>query len=142
MLPMPTHPDMSHTDQPSDGDREIPQHRARARGAVIEAEVERWLAAQGMIPVTRNQHAKGGEIDLIMRDGDILVFVEVRYRASNRFGSALESVTSTKQRRLIKAARFYLAQHGLSCSCRFDVVGVEGSSPRSIHWIRHAFEAF
>ncbi|WP_158772914.1 YraN family protein [Cobetia sp. L2A1] len=133
---------MSHTDQPSDGDREIPQHRARARGAVIEAEVERWLAAQGMIPVTRNQHAKGGEIDLIMRDGDILVFVEVRYRASNRFGSALESVTSTKQRRLIKAARFYLAQHGLSCSCRFDVVGVEGSSPRSIHWIRHAFEAF
>ena len=134
---------MSRIGQPPNNDGlEPPQHRARARGAVIEAEVEQWLTTQGMTPVTRNQHAKGGEVDLIMRDGDTLVFVEVRYRANNRFGSALESVTSSKQRRLIKAARFYLAQHGLSCSCRFDVVGVEGTSPRSIHWIRHAFEAF
>jgi putative endonuclease len=128
--------------RPGTTGQEPPQRRARARGAVIEAEVEKWLSARGLVPVTRNSHAKGGEIDLIMRDGDTLVFIEVRYRASSRFGSALESVTATKQRRLIKAARFYLAHHGLSCSCRFDVVGVEGTSPRSIHWIRHAFEAF
>ncbi|NHH86212.1 YraN family protein [Cobetia sp. MB87] len=133
---------MTRADSPSGKAHPPPQRRARARGAVIEAEVEQWLAARGLTPVTRNQHAKGGEIDLIMFDAETLVFIEVRYRANSRFGSALESVTHTKQRRLITAARFYLAQHGLSCSCRFDVVGVEGTSPRSIHWIRHAFEAF
>ena len=116
--------------------------RAWQSGMAAERSVAACYDRRGADLLETRWRGEGGEIDLIMRDAETLVFIEVRYRANSRFGSALESVTHTKQRRLITAARFYLAQHGLSCSCRFDVVGVEGTSPRSIHWIRHAFEAF
>ncbi|WP_106478384.1 YraN family protein [Phytohalomonas tamaricis] len=115
----------------------------RRRGQDIEVLTAHWLTAQGLTEIARNQHARGGEIDLIMRDGETLVFVEVRYRATTRYGSPLETVTVTKQRRLIKAARFYLANNRLSCSCRFDVVGVTGHlSALEFTWIKSAFDAF
>lgn len=118
-------------------------HDPRRRGQDIELLTARWLVARGLVEVARNQHARGGEIDLVMRDGETLVFVEVRYRADSRYGSPLETVTATKQRRLIKAARFYLAHNRLSCPCRFDVVGVTGTPPAlEFTWIRSAFEAF
>lgn len=116
---------------------------ARARGAAIERITETWLQEQGLQPVARNQHAKGGELDLVMRDGTVLVFVEVRHRRDNRHGHPLETVTITKQRRLIRAARFYLLRNGLSCPCRFDVVGVTGTPPQLEYtWVRAAFDAF
>ncbi|WP_136255360.1 YraN family protein [Onishia niordana] len=116
---------------------------ARARGAAIEALANDWLTARGLTPVARNQHAKGGELDLVMREGEILVFVEVRHRRDSRHGHPLETVTISKQRRLIKAARFYLARNGLSCPCRFDVVAVTGSAPNlEFLWVKAAFEAF
>ncbi|RAR64492.1 MULTISPECIES: YraN family protein [Halomonadaceae] len=116
---------------------------ARARGAAIEALANDWLAARGLTPVARNQHAKGGELDLVMREGETLVFVEVRHRRDSRHGHPLETVTTSKQRRLIKAARFYLARNGLSCPCRFDVVAVTGSAPDlEFLWVKGAFEAF
>ena len=116
---------------------------ARARGAAIEALANDWLAARGLTPVARNQHAKGGELDLVMREGETLVFVEVRHRRDSRHGHPLETVTTSKQRRLIKAARFYLARNGLSCPCRFDVVGVTGTPPQLEYtWVRAAFDAF
>ncbi|MGJ8513682.1 hypothetical protein R84981_000580 [Carnimonas sp. R-84981] len=114
----------------------------RAFGQRIEAEAARFLIQQGLKEVGRNAHARGGEIDLIMRDRDMLVFVEVRYRRNNGYGSALESVTATKQRRLIAAASAYLQRHQLDCACRFDVVAVTGNAADALdfHWISSAFE--
>ncbi|MGC3872063.1 YraN family protein [Halomonas sp. GXIMD04776] len=116
---------------------------ARSRGEAIEGVTADWLEARGLSLVARNQHAKGGEIDLIMRDGDTLVFVEVRHRADTRHGHPLETVNLAKQRRLIRAARFYLLRNRLSCACRFDVVGVIGTAPQlEFTWVRAAFDAF
>ncbi|MDX1465174.1 MAG: YraN family protein [Halomonas sp.] len=115
---------------------------ARARGGAIERLAARWLVERGLILEASNQHAKGGEIDLVMRDGEVLVFVEVRHRADSRHGHPLETITPTKQRRLIRAARFYLQRNRLSCACRFDVLAVIGTPPDlEIDWVANAFEA-
>ena len=107
------------------------------------------LTAQGLRLVQRNYRANSakelGEIDLIMRDGPTLVFVEVRARQSGRFGGAAASVTAAKQRKLIRAAQHYLQQSGgigQSVACRFDVVALQGAEPsRELAWIRAAFHA-
>ncbi|WP_108446811.1 YraN family protein [Halomonas denitrificans] len=115
---------------------------ARARGGAIERLAARWLVERGLTLEASNQHAKGGEIDLVMRDGATLVFVEVRHRADSRHGHPLETITPTKQRRLIRAARFYLQRNRLSCACRFDVLAVTGTPPDlEIDWVANAFEA-
>ena len=114
----------------------------RARGGRMEALAARWLQAQGLQFVARNLTFPGGALDLIMREGDTLVFVEVRYRQSSAHGSALESITPTKQRRLIRAATRYLQKFPQSAS-RFDVVALDGDEHTpDIQWIRHAFDAF
>lgn len=116
---------------------------ARARGGVVEQAAASWLAGRGLVLEASNQHAKGGELDLVMRHGEVLVFVEVRHRANSRHGHPLETVTLTKQRRLIRAARFYLQRNRLSCPCRFDVVAATGIPPDiEFEWVTHAFEAF
>ncbi|PSJ21514.1 YraN family protein [Halomonas sp. ND22Bw] len=116
---------------------------ARARGARIERLAADWLAARGLALEAANQHARGGEIDLVMRDSDVLVFIEVRHRRDTRHGHPLETVNATKQRRLIQAARFYLQRNRLSCACRFDVLAVTGTPPDlDFTWVRNAFEAF
>lgn len=116
---------------------------ARARGEAIERLAARWLTARGLMLEASNQHAKGGEIDLVMRDGEVLVFVEVRHRADRRHGHPLETVTAAKQRRLVRAARFYLQRNGLSCPCRFDVLAVTGTPPDlEIEWVADAFGAY
>ena len=99
------------------------------------------LAAHGLKLLARNYRTPGrggGEIDLVMRDGTTLVFVEVRQRASRNFGGAAASVSATKQRRIIFAARHYLMRLPQQPPCRFDVVSVEGGS---IEWLRAAFDA-
>ncbi|MGM0783413.1 YraN family protein [Halomonas faecis] len=116
---------------------------ARARGSQVEQWAAEWLVARGLVLVARNQHAKGGELDLVMRDGDTLIFVEVRHRTDSRHGHPLETITAAKQRRLIKAARFYLTRNRLSCPCRFDALAVTGKPPElDFEWIQGAFEAF
>ncbi|MDT0500181.1 MULTISPECIES: YraN family protein [unclassified Halomonas] len=116
---------------------------ARARGEAVERLVAAWLTDRGLQPVAANQHAKGGELDLVMRDGETLVFVEVRHRADSRHSHPLETITLTKQRRLIRAARFYLQNNRLSCPCRFDVVAVTGLPPElDIQWVVNAFDAY
>ncbi|MEC8916085.1 YraN family protein [Salinicola sp. LHM] len=130
------------TDRPTPANRAAPVSR-RQLGQQIEQAAARWLATQGLTLVASNQHAKGGEIDLVMRDGEHLVFVEVRHRQRSDYGSPLETITPAKQRRIIKAARFYLHAQQLSCPCRFDVVGVTGSPPLlEFDWIRSAFDAY
>ncbi len=118
-------------------------HDARARGEAIERIAASWLAKRGLQLLASNQHAKGGELDLVMQDGDTLVFVEVKHRTTARYGHPLETVTHTKQRRLVKAALFYLQRNRLSCPCRFDVLAVTGrASAFEFHWVQGAFEAF
>jgi putative endonuclease len=113
--------------------------RTQAVGREAEHLAQKLLARQGLTAVASNYRCRGGEIDLIMRDGDSLVFIEVRYRSRDDFGGALSSVDRRKQERLILAARHYLAGSGWSGPCRFDVVAIGGRS--GAEWIRDAFSA-
>ncbi|UXD86835.1 YraN family protein [Thalassolituus hydrocarboniclasticus] len=112
----------------------------RTKGAEIEQAAEHFLKRQGLKAVTRNYTIRGGEIDLIMRHGKVLVFVEVRYRASQSHGSGAESITHHKQQRLLKTARHYLQQHyGANLpDCRFDVMSGSGQ-PVQFEWLQNVF---
>ncbi len=113
-------------------------------GAAVEAAAARHLASRGLVLLDANVRYVDGELDLVMRDGDTLVFVEVRYRASDDFGGAAASVTPAKQRRLVRAATRYLAPHPslAALPCRFDVVGAEGDADApTLTWLRAAFDA-
>jgi putative endonuclease len=115
---------------------------SRVRGSAVEAAAERWLIARGMRMVAKNFSCKAGEIDLIMRDGEQLVFVEVRFRQADRFGGAAESVTRTKQQRLVRAAQYFIAAHPQwgSYACRFDVLGASQAAAQiEWQWLRDAF---
>jgi putative endonuclease len=114
----------------------------RDRGSEGEDIALRHLRGAGYRPIERNVRTRGGEIDLVMEHGDTIVFVEVRSRASARFGSALESVDRRKQRRLARLAESYLARHRLDGRrARFDVVAVEwqDGAPKVQH-VENAFE--
>ncbi|MCB1770374.1 MAG: YraN family protein, partial [Candidatus Competibacteraceae bacterium] len=84
-----------------------------AQGAVAEDLALGYLQEQGLALVTRNFRCRTGELDLIMRDGEYLVFVEVRSRRYARYGTPAESVTRTKQQKLLRAAAFYLQRQHL-----------------------------
>ncbi len=115
---------------------------ARDRGQQIEKQVCKHLQKQGLQFITRNYQCRGGEIDLIMQDQNTLVFVEVRFRKSARFGSALESVNKTKQSRIIHTAEHYLQQsHDNYQACRFDVVAVSPAETGfHFNWVKNAFQ--
>lgn len=116
---------------------------AKEKGQQIEKQVAKHLQKQGMRLITRNYHCLGGEIDLIMQDRETLVFIEVRYRQSARFGSALESVNKTKQSRIIHTAEHYLQQSrdGYQ-ACRFDVVAVSpAKTGYQFDWVKNAFQS-
>lgn len=104
-----------------------------------ERQARDYLEQQGLQHVASNVRCKRGELDLIMRDGDTLVFIEVRFRASGRFGGAAASVDRRKQARLSAAAAYYLQRHASAFPCRFDVVAIDGAG--AFTWIRHAFAA-
>ncbi|MDB6061827.1 MAG: hypothetical protein JWM78_1930 [Verrucomicrobiaceae bacterium] len=113
-------------------------------GSAAEAAAAAWLKRQGLALVEKNYRCKGGEIDLIMRDGDDLVFVEVRLRNRNDYGSAAESVTGSKQRRIICAARHFLSEHARwqNSGCRFDVMAAKNlAGILEWQWLRDAFLA-
>lgn len=110
-------------------------------GQAGEAQALRFLKAQGLKLCAQNYRARGGEIDLVMRHGSILVFVEVRYRAKGSLVSPLESVTPSKQRKLVAAAESYLCAHlgANQFQCRFDVVAICGTDEPQ--WVQSAFDA-
>ena len=110
---------------------------APAIGAGKEELARRYLEQAGLQLVKRNYRCRQGEIDLIMRDADCLAFIEVRYRRSAGFGSPAESVTRTKQRRIILAARHYLQRHPTPLDCRFDVLAITGT--QRTEWLKNAF---
>ena len=112
--------------------------RALQAGADAEEIAARFLSSHGMSIVARNFRTRFGEIDLVARDGESLVFVEVRLRTNPRFGGPEESIDTPKRARVIAAARAYLALMTAEPPCRFDVVTLDGDKPR---WIRAAFDA-
>jgi TIGR00252 family protein len=107
-------------------------------GKFAENRAEKMLQDAGLSILQRNYRCRQGEIDLIARDGDTLVFVEVRSRSRRDYGSAAESITPAKRRRIIAAARHYLATLPRIPACRFDAVTLDaGGEPA---WIKAAFE--
>lgn len=98
------------------------------------------LQKHGLVLLERNFRCRMGEIDLIMRDAETLVFVEVRLRGRGAYASAAESIDARKQRRIITAARFYLSGRA-ERPCRFDCVLLDRAAPDAITWLRAAFDA-
>ncbi len=121
----------------------------RARGDVVEAAARAHLAAHGLRPLAANASYRLGELDLVMlddggRDGEVVVFVEVRYRRSAAFGGGAASIDAGKRRRIIRAAGMFLARHPRLAqqACRFDVVEAQGEPDApELYWIRDAFRA-
>lgn len=112
--------------------------RTPGAGQAAERAAEEYLLTRGLDLVERNWRCKGGEIDLVMRDGAILVFVEVRARTGMGFGGAAASITAGKRARVITAARLYLATKGVDAPCRFDAVLLQDGR---MEWLKGAFEA-
>ena len=129
--------------------KQAPQGTTKQRGDAAEDVALDHLQRHGLRLVQRNFKTPGrggGEVDLIMREPDgTLVFVEVRQRRASQAGGAGASITATKQRRIVFAARHFLLRLGSEPPCRFDVVLLEGAldapaGPR-IEWLRAAFDA-
>lgn len=116
----------------------------RSAGAAFEQRAGAELERAGLKLLARNYTTRYGELDLVMRDGDSVVFVEVRYRVRAGHGDALASVTRGKQDKLIRAAQLWLAAHPQHAQrpCRFDVVSYDGpAADARMQWLRGAFEA-
>lgn len=109
------------------------------RGQQYELLALQYLQQQGLTLLQQNYQCKAGEIDLVMREGATLVFVEVKYRASSAFGGALAAVNHSKQQKLLRTSRWYLQQHRLSnVPCRLDVLAIEGTAPYHYQWLKNA----
>ena len=122
----------------------LPRTSSNDRGAWAEDMALAFLVEQGLREVARNYRCRHGEIDLILDDGDTLVFVEVRFRASGALVSAAQSITHAKQRRLLASAEHFLQRRADSeqRECRFDVVAISGNAPRpAVRWLRDAIQA-
>lgn len=109
------------------------------KGSDAERCAEIFLLHQHLRLLERNYRCRFGEIDLIMRDGEVLVFVEVRLRTSLVFGGAAASITPVKQAKLLRTAQHYLAGFKAIPPCRFDAVLLSNSKGGKIEWIKNAF---
>lgn len=113
-------------------------------GAEAEKQAEAFLSQRGLTLLERNFLCRQGEIDLIMEHQNTLVFVEVRYRKSARFGSAAETVTASKQRKLLLAAQHYLTKHPTlqRRPMRFDILGITSTPTNGLDytWLQNAFD--
>lgn len=108
------------------------------RGARAEQLAAQFLQRHGLKLVHANYHCRFGEIDLILRDNETLVFAEVRQRSRSNFGGAAASIDAHKQQRLILTAQHYLTTLSLIPPCRFDAVLLDAAE--NIEWIKNAFE--
>src|SRR5437660_12423509 len=125
-----------------DSSRSTPRRtdaRAIDEGARAESLAADFLAARGLAIVGRNFRTRMGEIDVIARDRETFVFVEVRKRKSDAYRGPAASITGAKRARLIAAAQAYLAMLRREPPCRFDAVLIDGSDPPRIEWHRDIF---
>ncbi len=110
----------------------------RSLGTEKEALAIKFLEEQGVNVLAKNFYFRGGELDLIVKDGEYICFVEVKYRKSKSYGFPEEAVTATKQRKIIQGAKVFLYQNHYSTDtpCRFDVISIYQDE---ITWIKDAF---
>lgn len=113
-------------------------NESKVCGEFYEAKALDFLTSQGLRLVDRNFNCKVGELDLIMLENDALIFVEVRYRTASSYGSATESITESKKKKIKGAAKFFLLQNPefQHHSCRIDVIAIDNGK---ISWIKNAF---
>jgi putative endonuclease len=112
---------------------------SRDIGKVKEDLALKYLKNKGLRLIEANFNCRYGELDLIMSESEVLVFVEVKYRGSKSFGGALNAVSNTKQRKLTRTALYYMQQKELcDHQARFDVLAIDGDD---IQWIQNAFYA-
>ncbi len=113
------------------------------KGQQTEQACCRYLQQQGLKLVEKNYRTRGGEIDLIMRDQNTLVFVEVRYRNSRAYGGAVESVNYSKQQRILKTAQHYCQQYNIDQPIRIDIVGMQTGQGKQyeFEWVKNALQA-
>jgi putative endonuclease len=113
------------------------------RGAAAEDLAAQYLQLRGLKILARNLRCKTGELDLVCLDEGVLAIVEVRQRGSTEFGGALTSVTWNKQRKIIRAAQYFLQRekHWRNWALRFDVLAIEGKpdGAHRIDWVKDAF---
>lgn len=110
-------------------------------GARYEQLAAKHIQDSGLAIVTQNYRSKGGEIDLIAKDSNTIVFIEVKYRRHTSFGSAIEQVTQSKMHKLRRCAEHYIQYNNIKQPCRFDVIGISGdhAAAPNIDWIKNAF---
>ena len=111
-------------------------------GRLGEERACKYLEKKGLILTHKNYRCKFGEVDLIMNDGDVRVFVEVRLRAPTLYGSGHETVSYQKQQKIIKTARFYQQKEDYWGDVRFDVVSIEKNQDTGEEKIEHITDAF
>ncbi len=111
------------------------------KGVLAEQWAARYLQKQGLQLICQNYRCRVGEIDLVMQEGDTLVFVEVRLRSSKDYGGAAASIDQHKQQRLIKTAQHYLATLKRIPPCRFDALLLVEISDTQPQWLKNAFGA-
>lgn len=116
---------------------------SKQTGRQFEGQACEYLGGQGLTIIATNYIAPLlGEIDLIAKDGKTLVFVEVKARKRSQFGLAIETITPSKQRKIIRTAHHFLQQYPeyADLDCRFDVIGFDiFEKTTQITWIKHAF---
>lgn len=112
--------------------------RARNLGAAGESDAREFLQGKGLQLLDAGWRCRLGELDLVMRDGETLVFIEVRTRRAGSTVSAIESIGNQKQGRFVRAARAWLSRHPKESEmpARFDVIAIDGGE---LHWLRDAF---
>lgn len=113
-----------------------------ATGAIAEDTACKWLTKQKLKVLDRNFHSRFGEIDIIAEDNGMLCFIEVRYRKNQSFGSAAETVTINKQKKILQTANHYLSTHRQYSQhpCRFDIIAMHGNKDEpEIDWLQNAF---
>lgn len=111
-------------------------------GQVAEEKALEYLLKKNLQLVTRNYNCRLGEIDLVMREGSYLVFIEVRFRTNSSFGGGIASITYAKKQKIIKTAYHFIMKYKLESQCplRFDVVSIDGQLGE-ITWLKDAFGA-
>ena len=123
----------------------MPQGSSAQSGKDAELHALDYLQQQGLRLLAQNWLCKRGELDLVMLDGDTVVFVEVRYRQHAQWGGALASIDARKRQKLILAAQFFLQKehHWADRPCRFDVVAMEStpSGTADLTWLKNAFDS-
>ena len=123
----------------------MPDRSSQHTGKDAERLALRHLEQQGLRLLAQNWACRRGELDLVMLDGDTVVFVEVRYRKHAQWGGALASIDGRKRQKLILAAQFFLQKEHrwADAPCRFDVVAIDStpSGQADLNWLKNAFDS-